>query len=108
MALVEPQVPYKGKGGVPVQVSVVRALPSGEEDVVLKEKSLKKTFTVDLAELKKKWQDYHKKVADKKPYPDKERPLDLKNLRVVAFVQNDETAEVLQAAQADVDGRQIT
>jgi hypothetical protein len=34
--------------------------------------------------------------------PSKERPLALKNLAVVAFVQNDDTTEVLQAVQVDV------
>ena len=32
-----------------------------------------------------------------------ERPLGLKNLRIVAFVQNDETNEILQAVQTEVE-----
>ena len=31
------------------------------------------------------------------------RPMALKNLKLVAFVQNDETNEVLQAVQVDVE-----
>jgi hypothetical protein len=38
-------------------------------------------------------------------FPNSRRPLDLKNLRVVAFIQDDQTKEVLQAAQVDVKGQ---
>jgi len=33
------------------------------------------------------------------------RPMDLKNLKLVAFVQNDETSEVLQVVQVDVEAK---
>jgi len=33
-----------------------------------------------------------------------ERPMALRNLRVVAFIQNDETNEVLAAVQVEVEG----
>jgi hypothetical protein len=36
--------------------------------------------------------------------PEPEEVLDLKNLRVVAFVQNDKTKEVLQAKEVEVSG----
>ncbi len=104
VALVEEEVGYKGRNGLPVHHHVVRAMPGGAEGTVLKEKSLKKTFTVDLAELKKKLGEYLDKHGAKKPFPGKERPLELKKLKVVAFVQNDRGGEVLQAAQADVTG----
>ena len=35
-------------------------------------------------------------------FPNKERPMELKNLKVIAFVQNDDDGEVLQAVQVDV------
>jgi ribosomal protein L24 len=104
VVLVESEVAYKGKGGVPVQINIARALPAGEEGVVLNKKVEKKTWTVDVAELRKKLEAHLKKHEEKRPFPDKERPLDLKKLRVVAFIQNDQTAEVFQAAQADVKG----
>jgi hypothetical protein len=36
-------------------------------------------------------------------FPRPDRPLALKNLKLVAFIQNDATKEVLQAVQVDVD-----
>jgi hypothetical protein len=56
------------------------------------------------ASLKKKLADYLDKHAAKRPFPGKERPMELKKLKVVAFVQNDRGGEVLQAAQVDVAG----
>jgi hypothetical protein len=35
-------------------------------------------------------------------FPHPERPLALKNLKLIAFVQNDATREVLHAVQVDV------
>ena len=38
-------------------------------------------------------------------FPRPDRPLALKNLKLVAFVQNDETREVLTAVQIDLEGK---
>jgi hypothetical protein len=102
VVLVEDQVAYKGGNGLSVHQNVVRDMPGGDQGTILKEKSLEKKFTVDLADLRKKHKAYLDKQAEKRPYPQKERPLELKKLRVVAFVQNDKTGEVLQAALAEV------
>ena len=102
VVLVEEQAAYKAANGVTVHPNVVRGMLGGDAGTVLKEKTTKKTFAVDVAELRKKLNASLDKTAEKRPFPDKERPLEMKKLRVVAFVQNDKTFEVLQAAQADV------
>jgi hypothetical protein len=102
LVLVEDAVAFKGGNGRTVHQNVVRAMPGGDQGTVLAEKTLEKTFTVDLAELRKKHTAYLDKQAEKRPYPQKERPLELKKLRVVAFVQNDKTGEILQSALTDV------
>jgi hypothetical protein len=104
VVLVESEVAYKGSGGGRVHYQVARHMPGGAEGTVMKTKSSKKTFTVDLADLKKKLEKHQAEVDKKRAFPDKERPLDLKKLRVVAFVQNDANNEVMQAALADVKG----
>jgi hypothetical protein len=58
--------------------------------------------TVDLDALRKELTAYLDKYAAENPFPSRARPLALKKLSVVAFIQNDETGEVLQAAQAEV------
>jgi predicted RNA-binding protein YlqC (UPF0109 family) len=103
--LVEPQVEYAGANKLTPQRHVVRAFvgkPDGEK--VTKGKPLEKTETVDVEAVRKELKAYLDKVGEKKAFAGKERPLELKKLAVVAFVQNDETGEVLQAAQADVAG----
>jgi hypothetical protein len=103
LALVEDTVVYKGSNGIDKHHSVVRAFPGGVKGLALKDKSGKHTASVDLDEVRKGLAKYLDSYAEKEgPFPTKERPLDLKKLRVVAFVQNDQTKEVLQAAQTDV------
>ena len=104
VVLVEETVNYKGGNGVPVHHQVVRNMPGGVNGTALKEKTLEKTFTVDVEEVRKQLLAYLEKFDKKTPFPNKDRPLELKKLRVVAFVQNDKTGEVLQAAQVDVKG----
>lgn len=101
--LVEDEVKYKAGNKLDTFTSVVRDMPGGAKGFAVKEKTFKQTTTVDLDELRKKLKEY---IADLEkqgaPFSSKERPLDLKKLRVIALVQNDETKEILQAAQVDV------
>ena len=41
-------------------------------------------------------------AAEESPFPHPERPLAMKNLKLIAFVQNDTTREILHAVQVDV------
>jgi len=60
---------------------------------------------VNLSELRSNLEDYLTKfAADKRPFIPDLRPLDLGHLRLIAFVQDDTTHEILQATQADVTG----
>jgi hypothetical protein len=104
LALVEDKVSYTGGNKQPQHHSVVRSMPGGPAGTVLKDKTLSKSVSVDLQELRKHLGDYLEKVASdpEQPIKWKDKPMELKKLRVVAFVQNDDTGEVIQAAQADV------
>jgi hypothetical protein len=105
LVLVEEQVAYTGGNNLPAHHHVVRAFlgPEGANGTPLKNKTATKEVTVDLAEVRKNLKAYLDKYAEKRPFPGKLPALDLKKLLVVAFVQNDETNEVLQAAQAAVE-----
>jgi len=105
LALVEETVNYTGGNKLSAHHHVVRALPGGAAGLVLKGKTGKQTALVDLDELRKDLKKYLEDFAreDKdNEFPSKERPLDLKNLRVIAFVQDDRSKEVLQAVQVEV------
>jgi len=102
IALVEEKVDYAGTNGIAEHHNVVRAFVGGADGYAVKEKSFKTTASVDIGDLKNELEKYLKKYAEKKPFPTKDQPLELKNLKVVAFVQNQETHEVLQATQVAV------
>jgi hypothetical protein len=105
VVLVEEQIDYTGSNKVASHHHVVRAFPGGVEGTKIeKGKALNKTLTVDLDKVRKDLTDYLDKADGDKPFPKKDRRLDLKKLAIVAFVQNDATREVLQAVQAEVVG----
>ena len=102
LVLVEETVSYKGGNQLEAHHSVVRALPGGADGLALKEKTGKQTASVDLGELRKSLNQYLDEAAKEDPFPNKDRPLELKKLRVVAFIQNNANKEVLQAVQTEV------
>lgn len=105
-ALAEERVRYAGGNGIRYHHMVVRAMPGGAKGVPLTKKSQEQTVTIDPDELKAvlaKYMDDFTKAEG--PFPRADRPLGLKNLKLVAFIQNDETKEVLTATQIDLDGK---
>ena len=105
LALVEQEVAYTGGNKVPLHHHVVRGFvgEGGAAGTALKEKTGRVVVDVDPAAVKKGLEDYLKAAVDAKgPFFGKEPAVDLKNLRLVAFVQNDETGEVLQALEVDL------
>lgn len=105
-ALIEETARYVGSNGIRFHHHIVRAMPGGDKGFALKEKTTRQSVSLDLADLKKQLAQYITTVAKKgmAKFPDPEEVLELKNLRVVAFVQNDKTKEVLQAKQVEVSG----
>jgi hypothetical protein len=99
--LVEESIRYTGGNGLRFHHHVVRAFPGGVAGMELKDKSATKTADVDLAELRKNLTKYLDDHAKESPFPNADRPLALKNLRVVAFVQDDGSKEILQAIQLE-------
>ena len=103
IALVEEHVRYVGSNQLRFHHHVVRAFPGGVNGVPLTAKTGKHTFVLDLAELRKSLNSYIDKSHSRTPSSGK-RPMDLKNLHIVALVQDDDSKEVLQAAEAEVAG----
>ena len=77
-------------------------MPGGTDGFTLGEPSATRQVTADVGEIKGKLTQYLDEFAATRPFPKPQRPMELKNLKVVAFVQNDETKAVLQAAIVDV------
>jgi hypothetical protein len=102
VVLVEEAVNYTGGNKQAVHHNVVRAFAGSPDGTIVKNKDLKTTLAVDLDEVRKTNKEHLDKYAEKNEFPNKERPMELKKLKVVAFVQNDDDGEVLQAVQVDV------
>ncbi len=103
LALVEEVVRYPGRNGQRFHHHVVRAMPGGAAGFALKESKEKQEVKVNLADLKKALTDSLEKANIRRPFIDDERPLELKHLFVVAFIQNDKNKDIIQAAQVSVD-----
>jgi len=103
LALVEPLVYYAGTNGIAVDHQVVRAFAGGARGLALGESDTKHSLTVDLAEIRKQLRAHQaKSITDNGAFPGAVRPADLTHLNVVAFVQNDNSKQVLQAMQVPV------
>jgi hypothetical protein len=98
LALVEEWAQYQGSNRLRYHHHLVRAMPGGASGLALKDKTGKQTASIDLDELRKELNRY----LDSRKFPQDRPAVDLKRLSVVAFVQNDKTKEVLQAAQVPV------
>lgn len=102
LLLVEDTVKYVGSNRLRFHHQVVRAMPGGADGVVVKSKDFKHSVTADVKEIQASLNKYLDEFAATRPFPTPNRPLDLKNLKVIAIVQNDKTANILQAVQLDV------
>ena len=102
VALVEDWARYKGRNGLVYHHRVVRALPGGPAGFALAKKDATQTAVVDLEELRESLNLYLDQSAKDEPFLDAQRPMRLRSLSVVAFVQNDANMEVLQAVTVAV------
>lgn len=100
--LVEDHLKYVGGNKLRFHHQVVRALPGGAAGFPVKAGASKHTVTVDVAEVKKGLTKYLDGFAKETPFPKPDRPMDLAHLKLVVLVQNDETGEIVQAAQIEV------
>jgi hypothetical protein len=101
-ALVEDVVHYAGGNGQRLHHHVVRAFPGGVAGFEVTGQKMTKTVSLGTAVLRDALRDYLNEAAVGMRFPDENWPLKLEHLKAVAFVQDDRTKEVLQAAQADV------
>ena len=102
-ALVEERVRFQGGNGLAYHHSVVRSMPGGVKGFALAKKDLEQTATADLEKVRAEINKHLDDISKRADHTFSVRPMALRNLRVVAFVQNDDTGEVVQATQVDVE-----
>ncbi len=101
--LLEKEVRYPGSNGQRLHHHIVRDFPGGVTGVALKKTEGEESFTVEIPKLRETLKGYLEKFEKENgPFPVATKPLELKQLKLVVFIQNDKTHEILQAAQADL------
>lgn len=101
--LAEERIRYTGGNGIRYHHMVVRSMPGGAKGVALTKKTHEQTVTIDpdavRTALTKYLDDFAKNEGS---FPRSDRPLAMRNLKLVALVQNDANKEILHAVQVDV------
>ncbi len=100
--IVEDEIPFAARNGVKHHEMIVRRMIGGPDGTGVKDGKLEVKASIPLAELKEQIADYLKKYEEGESIDFPSKPLDLQHLHVVAFVQNDETREVLQTIAVSV------
>jgi hypothetical protein len=100
--LLEESIRYAGGNNLRLHHHVVRSFPGGVEGFALREKDTEQTASVDLDELRRKLNAHLDDRAKIGEFSNRDRPLDLKHLKVIALVQDDKTGEILQAVEVEV------
>jgi len=104
--LAEETVRYAGSNKIRLHHNVVRAFPGGANGTALTEAASKHVASIDLGELRGSLDKYLTDFeATVRPFANPARPLEMTNLRVIAFVQDDMTQEILQALQVVVESK---
>ena len=96
VVIAEDEVHFLAKNGVRSHEMIVRRMVGGPNGVSAKDGKLSIKESIPLAELKSSLNEYLTKYEESEGIDFPAKPLDLKRLHVVAFVQNDESHEVLQ------------
>lgn len=104
LAVVEDNIPLVAPNGVRRHVMVVRALLGGAKGIAAKQGVLKYDLPLPLAELKGRQMGYLAQFEQGKRIKFRVKPLEYKPLQLVAFVQHEQTKEVLQAVAVPVTG----
>lgn len=100
-ALVEERTRLNGGNGTKFHQMVVRAMPGGAKGVPLKGAAAEVPVTFALDAVKADIVKFIDEMSEPGE-PVSDRVTTLKNLKLIAFVQNDTTGDILTAASADV------
>jgi hypothetical protein len=105
-AVTEETVRYPGGNGVRFHHHVVRAMPGGLKGFALTKKEQEQAVVISADDIRKELaKSLDEFVKEQGEFPRADRPLALKNLKVVAFIQDDATNEVLNAVQIDLEAK---
>lgn len=102
LALTEESIRYVGGNRLRFHHHVVRDFPGGVEGKQLEEGEAAVKLDLDLNDVRAKITDYLDEFTKQSPFPAPIPKLELKNLALIAFVQDDATKRVLHAVEVPV------
>jgi hypothetical protein len=108
LVLAEDRIPFLARNGIRSHEMVVRAMPGGAEGIAIEQGRLGYQGDIDLATLKQRLSNELATFEAKHNHRFDSKPLDLKAMHLVAFVQDDDSNEILQAAAVPVSGSLTT
>ncbi len=97
LVLAEDRVRLVAPNGMRIHEMVVRAMPGGSEGIDIKDGRLSLNTTISISDVRMKLDDYLKS-REEQDITFAVKPLELKNLHLVAFVQDDLNKRIEQAA----------
>jgi hypothetical protein len=107
LALVEDSVAYTGRNRLASHHYVVRAMPGGPDGRALEGGKIRIEDTINLSKVRSMQEAYLKAYPDSRDsrgsFPGPLPPIELKNLRLAAFIQDDGDRTVLDALVVPVD-----
>lgn len=95
---------YRGGNGIRHHNMVVRKMPGGQIGLGPEGGKIAYQTTVKMDEVKQQLGDYLAALEQRIQQQFPAKPLEFKDLHLVAYVQDDTTKEVLQAASIPVSG----
>jgi hypothetical protein len=107
LALAEEEVDFLAPIGIRQHHMVVRAMPGGAAGIGPTDGKFRYNESLDLGQLKQKLADYLNVIESGAKIDFPAKPLTLKPLRLVGFVQNDKTKEILQVVSVPVEGELV-
>ncbi|QDT38645.1 hypothetical protein [Stratiformator vulcanicus] len=108
--IAEPEVVYAGQNGIVEHRMVARLMPGGPDGVGGQDNAINFETSIPLSDIPKNTNEaldqYEQAVTARSEFQFKflVRPLELDELRLIAFVQDDETKEVLAAIEVPITG----
>lgn len=102
LLLVEPLIHYEAPNGIRLHEMVVRDSPGGLAGKAAEGASVSVETSVNVAELKTKLEKQLSAFEENRGYTFETKPLDMNSFRVIAFIQDDSSKEILQSAISPV------
>ncbi|RPI88862.1 MAG: hypothetical protein EHM42_04025 [Planctomycetaceae bacterium] len=104
LALAEEKVAMPARNGIRMHHMIVRTLPGGPDGIAPRDGKLSFDGLAEIGKLRERIEAYLEDVEKESEEKFDRKPIDLRKLVLVGWLQNEETGEIIQSASVPVDG----